>query len=82
MRVICVVAGHKWTPASEAPDPQDANAVRVPDSYAGDAVLVCRRCGHQKVISPEDLQPDGYLIGGPVNSEGDVFGGPRQAKRP
>lgn len=55
MRVLCLVSGHKWTPAAEAADPQDAGAAYV-KSYGGDdLVLVCKRCGHPKVISTEDF---------------------------
>jgi len=51
MRVLCLVAGHKWTPAAEAPDPHEAGA-RYVKSYGGDdLVLVCRRCGVAKVTS-------------------------------
>jgi hypothetical protein len=56
-RSICMVAGHKWTPAPEAPAPHDLDAAGVPDSYAGNTVLVCRRCGHQKVISEAERRP-------------------------
>jgi hypothetical protein len=55
MHVMCLVSGHKWAPAAEAPDPHDADASYV-KSYAGDTlVLVCRRCGHPKIISVEDF---------------------------
>jgi hypothetical protein len=65
---ICLVSGHKWTPAAEALDPHDAGAGSVV-SYAGDGddtvLLVCQRCGHQKAIGVEDFRrfisgPSGY----------------------
>jgi len=57
MRVLCLVSGHKWTPAAEAPDPHDPGAPYV-KSYAGDTLvlLVCRRCGHPELISTEDFR--------------------------
>jgi hypothetical protein len=62
MRVRCLVTGHKWTPAAEAPNPRDANAPYV-KSYAGDdLLLVCERCGKPKLISTEDFH---QFIGGP-----------------
>jgi len=55
MRLYCLVSGHEWTPAAEAPDPHDTDAPHV-KSYAGDTmVLICRRCGHPKLISVEDF---------------------------
>jgi hypothetical protein len=65
MRVLCLLTGHKWEPAAEAPDPNDPDASYV-KSYGGDdMVLVCRRCGHPKLISTADFHqfirgPSGY----------------------
>lgn len=65
MRVLCLVSGHRWTPAAEAPDPGDG-AARYVKSYGGDdLVLVCRRCGKPKLLSTEDFHqfvrgPSGY----------------------
>ena len=64
-RVPCLVAGHKWIAAAEAPDPRAARDVSA-ISYAGDGedtvALVCRHCGHRKVVSVEDFR---RFISGP-----------------
>jgi hypothetical protein len=66
MRVICLLSGHKWGPAAEALDPHDAGTVSAASAGDGDGddtvVLVCRRCGHAKVIGVEDFHQS---IGGP-----------------
>ena len=58
-RVICLVAGHQWMPAAEAPGAPALGAVSVA-SYAGDGddtvVLVCRRCGGKKAVGVADFR--------------------------
>jgi hypothetical protein len=65
MRVICSLAGHKWTPATEAPDTPEVGTSSEA-SYAGDGddtvVLVCQRCGHEKAVGVADFRRS---IGGP-----------------
>jgi hypothetical protein len=64
MRLVCLLAGHKWTTAAEALDPHDATDASAV-SYAGDGddtvVLVCPRCSDRKVVAVEDFR---RLIGG------------------
>jgi hypothetical protein len=59
MRVVCMLTGHKWMPATEAPGTPAVGAVPAA-SYAGDGddtvVLVCRHCGRQKAVGVADFR--------------------------
>ena len=59
MRVVCMLTGHRWIPAAEAPGAPALGAVSVA-SYAGDGddtvVLVCRRCGRKKAVGVADFR--------------------------